>query len=224
MLVTVQICTIDLHAGPPRPSAVESREAFSRPVALSRLPRGPSQADRAADRNPAWQGRGDARRTWLTAVRSQAADDGGSHMGQDRGTHPRSRGIDIALEGAGAVWQRAASASGSRRAMDLAGSARSDGAATSERRYRNRYKNFVGVVGIEAVSAAPTDREDQRTTDGERDPARTTGGPSWTRTVASLAIARGGGPGRRPRAGQGARGGAADARCDPGGMAAARAR
>lgn len=50
-----------------------------------------------------------------TAVRSQAAGDGGSHMGQDRGTHPRSRGIDVALGGAGAVWQRAASASGSGR-------------------------------------------------------------------------------------------------------------
>jgi hypothetical protein len=45
--------------------------------------------------------------------------------------------------------------------------------ATAERKQRNRYVNFVGVVGIEAVSAAPTDRDDQRVTDGDPGPPRT---------------------------------------------------
>jgi hypothetical protein len=45
-----------------RPLASHARRS-SGPAALSRLPRGPPRADRVADGNPAWQGRGGGRRT-----------------------------------------------------------------------------------------------------------------------------------------------------------------
>lgn len=61
--------------------------------------------------------------------------------------------------------------------------------ATAEPRCRNRYKNFVGVVGIESVPAVSTDREDRSVTDGDRGSAPDAGGPSRTQAVARLATA-----------------------------------
>jgi hypothetical protein len=61
--------------------------------------------------------------------------------------------------------------------------------ATAERRYRNRWVNFVGVAGIEAVSTAPTAREDLPVTDGDPGSAPEAGGSSRTQAVPSLATA-----------------------------------
>ena len=47
----------------------------------------------------------------------------------------------------------------------------------------------MGVVGIEPVPAAPTDREDQRTTDGDPGSDPDARGPSQTQAVARLATA-----------------------------------
>jgi hypothetical protein len=67
-----------------------------------------------------------------------------------------------------------------------------EGSCSGPRAARNRaslLRKFAGVAGIEAVSAAPTDRKDQRATDGKSRSDQDARGPSRIQAVASLATA-----------------------------------